>query len=142
MHAKANKNSDEDRRFMQSFNSSQYHARHREERNAKTRARMADLRAREHLLPLAEQEARKEARRESSRKYREKHSWRLAKEAREARAQARKERELAARKAQLYVFPIRMAMPDDFARLEGRRERIAKCAAEKQLMEVEARVEP
>ncbi|KAJ7889822.1 hypothetical protein B0H14DRAFT_2561517 [Mycena olivaceomarginata] len=73
----------DERKFMQNWNSSQYHARHREERNAKTRERMARLRARECKLPKEEQEARRLRRLASAQKYRQKNAWRLAKEARE-----------------------------------------------------------
>ncbi|KAJ7120551.1 hypothetical protein C8R43DRAFT_959794 [Mycena crocata] len=75
----------EERRFMQNFNSST----HREERNAKTRERMAVLRHQEHTMPQAVQERRKEARRASAKKYREQNAWRLAQKARASREQAR-----------------------------------------------------
>ncbi|KAJ7620527.1 hypothetical protein DFH06DRAFT_1144057 [Mycena polygramma] len=79
----------DDRTFMLRIYSSSYHARHREERNAKTRARMASIRDKEATLPAEEKEARKEARREAARRYRQKNAERLAQKARDARSRAR-----------------------------------------------------
>ncbi|KAJ6449240.1 hypothetical protein C8R47DRAFT_1230714 [Mycena vitilis] len=83
----------DDRTFMLRLYSSGYHARNREERNAKTRARMAGIRDKESTLPAEEQEARKAARLEAARRYRRKNAERLAQKAREARASARAVRE-------------------------------------------------
>ncbi|KAJ7507623.1 hypothetical protein B0H11DRAFT_1902707 [Mycena galericulata] len=107
----------EERRFMANFRCSTYHTRHREERNAKTRARMAALRAREGTLPPAEQERKRVARHAAAAKYREKwgfrvlrvktgltydrNAWRLAKVAREARYKARVVREQEKAEAQM-----------------------------------------
>ncbi|KAJ7437067.1 hypothetical protein B0H11DRAFT_1936181 [Mycena galericulata] len=106
----------EERHFMANFRCSTYHTRHREERNAKTRARMAALRAREGTLPPAEQERKRVARHAAAAKYREKwgfrvlrvktgltydrNAWRLAKVAREARYKARVVREQEKAEAQ------------------------------------------
>ncbi|KAJ7503448.1 hypothetical protein B0H11DRAFT_2222731 [Mycena galericulata] len=55
-----------------------YNDEHRADRNQKTRARMAKLRAAEATLPLEERETRREARRASARKYRENNRDNLA----------------------------------------------------------------
>ncbi|KAJ7475082.1 hypothetical protein B0H11DRAFT_2235722 [Mycena galericulata] len=137
---------DEERRFMANFRCSTYHARHREERNSKTRARMAALRAREAGLPQEEQERRREARNTSAAKYRANNAWRLAKAAREARYRARIVREQA--KAQARMEEARLAREEQraaehaaeeakAARHEERRRRrgqrlaqLRQCAAE------------
>ncbi|KAJ7601648.1 hypothetical protein DFH06DRAFT_1352342 [Mycena polygramma] len=84
-----------ERRWMLNWYSATYHTRNRDERNAKTRARMAKLRLQEITLPPAEQEARQAARRSAAQKYRIKNSAALAKKAQQARASASaaKERE-------------------------------------------------
>jgi hypothetical protein len=60
----------EERRERRNESSRRYDDRNRDERNAKTRARMAQLRAHEATLPLEEQAARREARRAADKRYR------------------------------------------------------------------------
>ncbi|KAJ7480362.1 hypothetical protein B0H11DRAFT_2233491 [Mycena galericulata] len=130
----------EERRFMANFRCSTYHTRHREERNTKTRSRMAALRARESTLPVEEQERRREARRASAAKYREKNAWRLAKVAREARNRARIIREQAKAQAQIEEARHReeeeraaeqAALEAKLARQQSRRRRREQRAAER-----------
>ncbi|KAJ6504784.1 hypothetical protein C8R47DRAFT_1210033 [Mycena vitilis] len=88
-------NAADEGRFMLNWYSCTYHARNRDERNAKTRARMAQLRLQENTLPPADENARQEARQAAAQKYRSKNAEKLAQKARKARASARaaKERE-------------------------------------------------
>ncbi|KAJ7810838.1 hypothetical protein B0H14DRAFT_2607005 [Mycena olivaceomarginata] len=80
----------EERRERQNANSRHYDDRNREERNAKTRARMARLRAQEATMSLEEQAVRREARHAADKNYCLRHSNRLA-------ADARLHRQLAAK---------------------------------------------
>ncbi|KAJ6457194.1 hypothetical protein C8R47DRAFT_1082120 [Mycena vitilis] len=80
---------DETRRLMGSIYSHRYYRKHREERNRKTRERMARLRAEEASLPPDVLESRLEARRKAACRYREKNRRQIALKARERRAQLR-----------------------------------------------------
>jgi hypothetical protein len=60
----------EERRERQNASSRRYDDRNREERNAKTRARMARLRAQEATMPPEEQAVRREARHAADKNYR------------------------------------------------------------------------
>ncbi|KAJ6479200.1 hypothetical protein C8R47DRAFT_1074642 [Mycena vitilis] len=79
---------EETRRLMGSIYSHRYYRKHREERNQKTRERMARLRAEEGNLPPDVLAIRLEARREAARRYREKNRRQIALKARERRAHA------------------------------------------------------
>ncbi|KAJ7604802.1 hypothetical protein DFH06DRAFT_1349064 [Mycena polygramma] len=82
----------ETRRLMGSIYSHRYYRKNRDERNRQTRERMARLRVKDTTLPPDVLATRVEARREASRKYWEKNRRKIALKAREARAEAARER--------------------------------------------------
>ncbi|KAJ7429400.1 hypothetical protein B0H11DRAFT_2265904 [Mycena galericulata] len=86
---------DRDKAFLDAIYSSRYHRKNRDERNKKTRARMAKLRAQEATLPPPALAVRLEARREAARKYRAKNHLKIARGARERRRFLAKERKAA-----------------------------------------------
>ncbi|KAJ7429910.1 hypothetical protein B0H11DRAFT_1943991 [Mycena galericulata] len=100
------------RAFMDAIYSSRYHRKNRDERNRKTRERMAALRLREVTLPPQIAAGRLEAKREAARKYRERPKWgrhkfaiaRRARERREVAAQKRGERQELLAKLEACVF--------------------------------------
>ncbi|KAJ7178514.1 hypothetical protein C8R43DRAFT_942175 [Mycena crocata] len=83
----------QDRRLIEAIYSARYHRKNREERNRKTRLRMAALRAQDATLPPEQLATRLEARRASARKYREQNKWKIAKRAREARRLAKEQQQ-------------------------------------------------
>ncbi|KAJ7081988.1 hypothetical protein C8R43DRAFT_965544 [Mycena crocata] len=102
-----------ERRFVEAIYSARYHRKNREERNRKTRLRMATLRAQDATLP-PEQLA---ARRASAKKYREQNKWKIAKKAREARRSAKEERQTATSS-----YPSEGAVPARREMSEGTRQ--------------------
>ncbi|KAJ7197312.1 hypothetical protein B0H12DRAFT_1245072 [Mycena haematopus] len=102
----------ETRQILQSIYSARYYRKHRDERNAQTRQRMARLRAQESQLPQAELEARLAARREAAHKYREKNQRALAIKARQRRAHAKAVAELLIIAGKTAVCPLQATTSD------------------------------